>query len=178
MSVLNVSTYEPLPDDNFFFDTNVWIAVFEPTGNTRQHAQSAYSSFFDKILNSGSEIHISSMVVSEFINVVLRIDFNLWKEAEGKQYADFKKDYRTTERYKDKSTMIATTLKNKILPHSTRINDKFNKIKIACLFDDLHNSDFNDLYIIELARNKNLKIVSDDHDLFSYCNLPVFSCDC
>ena len=175
MSVLDITTYEPLPDDNFFFDTNVWISVFEPTGNARQRAQSAYSSFLSKIFLAKSKIHISSMVISEYINVLLRMDFNLWKDKEGKQHLDFKKDYRKTKRSKDKSAMITTTLKTKILPQCTRLNDNFNKIKINDLLKNLLDSDFNDLYIIEMARNDNLKIVSDDKDFYSYCNLPVFS---
>ena len=175
MSVLNVSTYEPQPDDNFFFDTNIWVTLFEPIGNIRQNAQSAYSLFFQKILFSRSKVHISSLIVSEFINVLLRNDFNLWKNKQNNVYADFKRDYRKTERCKKKSGMIATTLTKRILPQCTRLNDKFDKIKPEFLLNDLSDSDFNDLYIIQLARNNNLKIVSGDRDLYSYSNIPVFS---
>lgn len=175
MAVLDITKYEPQPDDNFFLDTNVWISVFEPTGNARENAQSSYSSFLSKIFLANSKIHISSMVISEYINVLLRIDFNLWKDVNNSPYADFKKDYRKTTRYKEKSSMIATTLMKQILPKCIKLNDNFNKIKLNALFENLSDSDFNDLYIIELAKNNNLKIVSDDRDFYSICNLPVFS---
>lgn len=176
MAVLNVSTYDPLPEDEFIFDTNVWIAVFEPLANTRLEAQRAYSSFFQKITLSGNKIYIPAIVISEYINVLLRIDFRLWKNRENNEYGDFKEDYRKTDRYREKSTLIATTLKKKIFPKCVKLNDNLSMPNINVILDNLPHSDFNDLFLMELSKNHNLKIVSDDRDFYLSNNLSVFSC--
>ncbi len=176
MAVLDVSSYEPQEHDKFFFDTNIWISIFEPLGNKNQIAQDKYSSFFDKIVSSKSKVYISSLIISEFINTILRLDFNFWKREEGNRELNFKKDYRNSSRCKEKSKVICKTLEDGILAHSICVNDDFKKIGIKSMLKNLENSDFNDLYIAQLAKIKKYKIVTDDRDFFDSSDVPIFSC--
>ena len=66
-----------------------------------KNKQKHYSSFLQSITTSRSTIFISSMILSEFSNRNLRMDFVLWKDDTGKHNADFKKDYVGTVRYKE-----------------------------------------------------------------------------
>ena len=176
MAILDVSNYEPEEHDKFIFDTNIWISIFEPLGNRNQIAQDKYSSFFDKILLSKSKIYISSLIISEFVNSVLRIDFNFWKRDKNNPNLDFKRNYRNKDKCKEKSKEIAKTLTRQILSNCICVNDNLKKIGINGILDNLENSDFNDLYIAELAKNKKYKIVTDDRDFFETSEVSVFSC--
>ncbi len=176
MPVLDITGYEPLENDKFIFDTNIWISIFEPMGNSNKVEQEEYSSFFNKTLSSKSNIYISSLIISEFVNTVLRMDFNFWKEETGNKNLEFKKDYRKTDRCKEKSTAIANNLTKGILSKCICVNDNLKKIGIKAILNNLENSDFNDLYILELAKTKGYKIVTNDKDFYKSDEVSIFSC--
>jgi ABC-type spermidine/putrescine transport system permease subunit I len=78
--VIEISNYTPKSLDIFFFDNSVWMYLFCPLGNYNRTKQKYYSSLLKSIKTSNSTIFICSLVLSEFSNRYLRMDFERWKE--------------------------------------------------------------------------------------------------
>lgn len=171
-NVHNIGDYTPKFTDTFFFDTNVWIYLFCPIANNRDKEQRAYSNFYKLLIQGDKGIFVNSLVLSEFANTYLRIDFNLWKEANKIFRADYKRDFVGTDRFKETVGDIKLAIKV-ILSKSQRMTDNFNSISIDNLFSEFGKSDFNDSYYIELARMNDWKIVTHDADFFKDNSVSV-----
>jgi predicted nucleic acid-binding protein len=167
--LINISTYTPVPADCFFFDNNIWMYLFCPLGNYNMRKQSEYSSFLQKVRSSDCEIYANSMVLSEFANSYLRLDFKQWIQDTGNHGAEFKRDYVGTEQYKSTADEIRIQI-NRILGICERVNDSFNAIDMSAVFSHFQAIDFNDSYYIELGKIWNWKFVTDDRDFVTYTN--------
>ena len=143
--------------------------LFCPLGNYNQKRQNSYSSFLKITKTSRSTIFISSMVLSEFANRYLRMDFEQWKNSEVNYNADFKRDYVGSKQYLKTVDEIKIHIKN-IMRFCEKSSDNFNAIDLDDIFLHLQSIDFNDSYYIELAKLGKWKIVSDDKDFINYQN--------
>jgi hypothetical protein len=171
-NIIDIKSYSPKSSDIFFFDNNIWMFLFCPLGNYNQNKQKHFSSFFQSIQSLKCGIFINSLVVSEFVNRNLRIDFELWKKDVKNYGADYKKDFVGSERYKDTVIEIQITI-NKILKICEKSSDNFNAIDIKDILLHLEYIDFNDSYYLALAKLSKWKIVTDDGDFIKYSGHQV-----
>lgn len=161
MNRINIESYIPKASDKFFFDNNIWMYLYCPIGSYNKYSVKIYSDFFDKILQSRATIFVSSLILSEFYNSYSRLDFNIWKNNEKK---DYKKDFRPTQRYIETSEIIVNTIESRILGIAERIDDDFSSIQIDEINRKCNDLDFNDSYYIELSKKCACKIVTNDRD--------------
>ena len=166
LKIIDISDYTPKFTDTFFFDNNIWMFLFCPIGSHNQRKQSIYSAFLDVLIQRRATILVNSLVISEFTNASLRLDYNLWNRETGVNH-DFKKDYVGSDRYSETVDEIKAALNN-IFKLSQRVPDDFNAINISAIQGHLENIDFNDSYYIEQAAMKNWIIVTDDRDFRNY----------
>lgn len=171
MGLTNTKDYTPKGTDSFFFDTNVWLLLFGDVANFQKVEQSKYSKVLQSILDRDSIIFLTSNVISEFSNVLLRKIFNVWRsEAEnvGKEY---KKDFVGNNLYLQQieiiSSLITTIMK---VPCVQRIPDDFNAVQLNRILERFKSIDFNDAYIAEICQSKSLKLVTNDRDFFNLKN--------
>jgi len=169
VNLIDVADYTPSPNDTFFFDNNIWMFLFCPLGNYKQKPQQKYSSFLEKVKSANSMIFTTSMILSEFSNTYLRLDYELWKDDMGFHGAKFKKDYVGTDRYKETVGDIKPSL-NQILKLAQHYPDDFNAIDIDKVLTHFRFIDFNDSYYIELCESNKWVIVTDDKDFIKYNN--------
>ncbi len=160
------SLYKVSENEQVFIDTNILIFLFSPdfvSSNERNIEQ--YSKILEILLEKDAKLHISSIVVSEFINRILRIGY----EKNRDKYPDFKKDYRNSSEYKETLKLILKELK-KILKISHKINDDFDEFDILSWYqkDINQDLDFNDLHIAYLVEKNNLKLLSNDSDFKNF----------
>jgi predicted nucleic acid-binding protein len=176
--VINVKNYQPKSTDIFFFDNNVWMLLFCPLGNFRQSSQKAYSAFLRSIQASRSTVFITSLILSEFANASLRIDFGQWKSVTGNNNADYKRDYVGSSQYQETAETIISSIYN-ILKIAEKSPDDFHSLNLDTILNELKTRDFNDNYYLALAASKNWKIVTDDSDFFTHNHptLKVFTCN-
>ncbi|MCJ7448785.1 MAG: type II toxin-antitoxin system VapC family toxin [Bacteroidales bacterium] len=163
VKVIDITNYSPKSLDVFFFDNSVWMYLFCPLGSYNKNKQKYYSAFLQSIKTSRSTIFISSLVLSEFANRYLRMDFERWKDETNNFTADFKNDFVGTQRYNDTIIEIKRNI-NQIMQFCEKSSDNFNAIELNSVFQHLSEIDFNDSYYIELAKLGNWKIVTDDND--------------
>lgn len=161
--LIDITKYSPRSLDIFFFDNSVWMYLFCPLGNYNNNKQKYYSAFLQSIKTSRSTIFISSLVLSEFANRYLRMDFERWKEETKNLTAVYKRDFIGIQRYNDTIEEIKRNI-NQIMLFCNKSSDNFNAIELNSIFRHLSEIDFNDSYYIELAKLGNWKIVTDDKD--------------
>jgi len=170
--IIDITKYSPKSSDVFFFDNNIWMYLYCPLGNYQKDKQKYYSSFLRSIKTSRSTIFINSLVLSEFANRYLRLDFIQWKNTTSNNSIDYKKDYVGTLRYKETVEEIKLQI-NQMMKICEKSSDNFNSIDLKNVLQHLTLIDFNDSYYIELAKGQNWKIVTDDKDFLTYQNHSV-----
>lgn len=168
----DISIYQPKAGELFFFDNNVWMFLFCPIGNHKKDKQRKYSAFFNQICSVKACIWINSLVLSEFCNAWLRMEFDQWRRLKENAGKDYKRDFVPSLTYKDVVEDIKLTLPQ-LLKKTERVTDNFNAIDLDSIYRELGNCDFNDSYYLELAQMNGWKIVTDDADLFKNNQLNV-----
>lgn len=165
MTITDINKFVPQKNENFLIDTNIWLYLFCPIGNYKEEQIKPYVNFFDKAIRNGSVFFISSIILSEFINRYLRIEFGILNLQKNNAFPDFKKDFRPSPEYKTVAAIIRSTLKQNILKITKSIDDCFSTLSIAQIVDSIEDIDFNDEYISHLSVHSKLKIVTNDADL-------------
>jgi len=77
--IFDIKRYSPSKDERFMFDTNIWMYIFCPIGDYKKHIVGQHSSFLKKLINAKAEVIINSLILSEFINSYLRLEFKIFK---------------------------------------------------------------------------------------------------
>lgn len=162
--ICEISSYTPSKDDTFIFDTNVLIKIFYPALNSNA---GSYVTFYEKILKAKSNLLISSIQLSEFVNRCIRFQFDLYKNSHN-QIQRFKEDYRNTEDYKTSMNAILEIIENDIFSSFIRINDNFDSLNPDNLLMHSFSYDFNDAIIAEISRFHKAFLVTDDRDYANY----------
>jgi predicted nucleic acid-binding protein len=148
-----------------FFDTNIWIFLFGIVGDFKQTVQKEYSSLFDNVLSRNNTIYITSMVLSEYANVILRIEFKNWQKQQGRNDLKYKQDFVGTTIYQEKVELVKKQIEKILkLRNIIKLPDDFNAIRIDKVFEKFGPADFNDAYINEIVRVKGCVLVTDDGD--------------
>lgn len=168
MSKKKISTRSFLPtnEDKIIFDTNILIYLFYPVDYNNTHHE--YEDLYKKILKSKAHLIISSIQVSEFINKCIRLQFDLYKKEQVNSKMDFKKDYRSTEDYKNNMDAILEIMENDIMEHFQFADDNFTAMQKEKLFLYAYSYDFNDAFLVEFARIQNAILVTNDIDFGNY----------
>ena len=156
-TVNKIKDYEIHSVDVFFFDTNVWMYVFGPMAGAKTFQQRYYSQLLRDIGTARASVFVSSLVITEYVNACLQIEFRNWKKKpENVAKTNFKRDFRPTQDYKDALRSVKSQVKD-ILAVSTQIPDGFNNIDVMPLFD-WNDIDFNDAYYMRLCDMVNQNI--------------------
>ena len=147
-------------------DTNILIKILYPAMNDKRIAP--YETLYAKILSAKSKLLISSIQISEFVNRCIRFQFALYADSNESKGLDFKKDYRSTEDYKNSMTAILDIINSDIIPNYIFIDDGFSRMQTDKIFKYGFSYDFNDSLLIEIASRNHAMLVTDDRDFANY----------
>ena len=170
--------YEPKSSHTYLLDNSILLFLFAPIGNYKAEIQERISNFITKANSVSSSLATTSLVISEFYNVVFRDFFNDWKEDENNAVCQkdknatqiLKQCYRPTETYKSDIASINSAIKN-IFRLLDKYNDNFSSINFDKILNSCNYIDFNDSYFVELANNNNWIICTRDTDIINCKNL-------
>lgn len=169
-NIIAINSYTPKSSDTFLFDNNIWMYIFCPLANfQKDKRQKTYSRFFENLLSRNLHIYINALILSEFSNRYLKLDFDLANK-QNAVYRNFKRDYVGSDRYIKTVGEIKSYLLQ-IIKVCQRCSDEFNSINISEVFNLFESIGFNDSYYIHLSKKKNWIIVSDDSD-FTNAKVP------
>lgn len=161
----DIDTFVPNSNQVLLFDTNILLKLLYPVdfnGNIEK-----YVMLYGRIKKTNAKLIISSIQISEFINRCIRIQFGLYKQDNGVEI-EFKKDYRSTEDYREKMSAILDIVKSDIINNFEFIDDGFSKMQHEKIFRYGFSYDFNDSLLVEIAEQRNAIIVTDDLDFANY----------
>lgn len=162
-NISNLKDYSPKYNQTFFFDNNIWMFLFSPIANFEKHKQKNISSFLGLLKSTNCDIALNSLILSEFSNANLRLDFKLWKDETKNYSADYKSDYLTSSRFDNTQAVIESCI-NQILKLSEKISDNFNSIDLDKILKNFKSIDFNDSYYLELCQKNSWIFITDDSD--------------
>lgn len=151
-----------------FFDANVLIYVFWPSGNFNWENQ--YSSAFGNLLRQGNILAVDFMVLSEVINRAIKIEYEKFKI--NNNNISYKKYRDSTDGIKAMED-IYVVVKESILPRFTIIGKSFNKSEIES-FLHIDSLDFNDKAIVPLCQENNCILLTNDKD-FANSDIDIIS---
>lgn len=170
MKVDKLKDHNVSPMNSYLFDTNVWIYIYGPMADSEKKKQGQYASLLRDIIDRKAGLFINSMVLSEYINRVLRIEFGQWKNNNGLFDADYKRDYRPTKDFEVALADVKAQVKDILYNVTQKRPDDFNNIDINGIVNSMSNSsDFNDVYLVRCCERGNMCFVSDDKDIV---NIP------
>lgn len=167
MATFKARDYTVAPTEGYIFDTNVWIFLFAPIAGAKQYKQKVYSQLLSDIMNRKATLWITSLIVSEYVNAVLKMAFRQWMRSQGLYNADFKHDFRPTAEYKTALADVKAQVAD-ILSICQRRPDDFNHIDMGDIISSMGTNeyDFGDAMIAEVCmRNKEIRLVTDDTDI-------------
>jgi predicted nucleic acid-binding protein len=175
-SVLDITSYQPQKDERFFLDANVWLFLFCPLGGYRQYIIRKYARFLKQAMIRQSVVFITAMVLSEYINRYLRLEYNFLRDGDPTRYTDYKRDFRDTMDGRSLVRTVYDSINRHILAVATPIDDHFQRVKPDDLLAGTEAVDFNDQCYANLAYLEGLKIVTDDSDFSNVTlNIPVLT---
>ncbi len=165
MEIIKPNNVQIKFSDQFLFDTNIWLLLFGTVSNYQKQDQKVYSELFQKIISKQKPIFLTSVILSEFANVLLRIEFKQWKDSQQQITCNYKEDFVGTKEYKDAVSNVKLLI-NKILkvPEIILVSDSFNAISTDNVYNNFGEVDFNDAYLTALAQKNIYKIVTNDAD--------------
>jgi len=154
------------------FDANVWLYIYDPTGNRDQRLQSTYTLALRRIRSVRGRIFLDVLVLSEFINTFSRFIYNELPQV--RKPANFK-TFRDSARFKPVAAKIARKAE-KILDKCELTESGLTSVNLRGIVREYAagESDFNDQMLAELCKAKELILVTHDTD-FSGDNLTILT---
>ena len=164
---VDVKDYLFQPEDKLFLDANIWLFIYGPQEQRNTRKMSIYSSAFHRILEAQSRICIDVLIVSEFINTYSRLKWHILKGLGDISETSMEKfkNFRNSPEFEPVAQEIADNTK-RVLKHCSRVESSFETLKLDSLINEYAKggTDFNDQIFVELCREKELKLVTDDGD--------------
>lgn len=151
-----------LNDRKIFFDANVLIYIFWPSGS--QAWEKKYSSLFRKLLHQKNELLADFIVISEFVNRAHRIEHIKFLTKNNLTTRNFTyKQYRENKDGKETLSDIYSIVKLNILSHFKIVGKSFNQGEIEA-FLVVDSFDFNDKGILSICEEGNFVLLTNDSD--------------
>lgn len=183
---------EQLGDRLFFFDSNVWVFIFNQTLDKKSKAferQTHYIDFWNKVTQAVTKpgvkdptesvierpvVAITSLVITETLNAHLRKGFVAYKNSlltkgemskEAIAALDYKRDFRDKASYYKILFEKCQAEFAAAAPYLQVIpGGKLDEEILDLLNIATHKEDFNDVYYATLCRREKLVLVTDDGD--------------
>lgn len=154
-------------DRKFFFDTNIWLAIF---GNDSRSERKVYSNYYKSILDAGNEVIVSDCVISEFFNRSIKIEYGmLYEDQDYKKLKSRRNDAEFLERMESVKDTCLDILEGCSTCLSAFID---GSLETALEKASKGQADFTDAMIINFCNKSNFILVTHDYD-FNNCELDI-----
>ncbi len=163
-NAIHAAPYVFRADEQILVDANVWLYLQPPAAQPAPSwANRGYSRVFANLLAAGAVPVIDALILSEYLNRYVRIEYDAcWKEG----YSKFK-DFRSSPAGVN-VTENAVAEAEHILSFTGRLQDTMaNEISLSDVFAEFKQGsiDFNDGILIENCRLRQWKFLTHDADI-------------
>jgi predicted nucleic acid-binding protein len=149
-------------DRRVFFDANVLIYLFWPSGSMRWEHD--YSSAFGSLLRQHNELIVDFLVISEIINRAHRLEYDKYLYANGLHKSDLPyKSYRNGLDGQEALADIYLIVETSILDLFTVVGKAFSKAEIQS-FLEVEPMDFVDKGIVSTCKENSCVLLTNDKD--------------
>lgn len=154
-----------------FIDANILIYLYS---DPRHHYAYQYSKIFKTLLENKTELVTSIEVISEVVNRLLRIAFDVYK-SENNTDVSFK-NFRNSEQGKEKQKEVYDLLRDVILKTIKLKNISLTNKDLIELLNSKYSYclDFTDKLIFNCCKSLNMILLTNDSD-FSNCEIDIIS---
>lgn len=161
-----------LTDKSIFFDANVLIYLFWPSG--AYHWEKYYSSAFGKLLRQGNELMVDFIVISEIVNRAHRLEYDKYLTSQLYSRKEFPyKQYRNCKDGQAALSDIYLIVRTNILAHFTVIGKVFTNPDIQSLLI-VDSLDFADKGILSICKENSCILLTNDAD-FKASDIDILS---
>jgi len=162
-NAIDITAHQFIETDKLFFDANIWLSLYGPQGAPNDPKTQIYSNALAEAMRAKSQIWVDVLVVSEFINRLARIEYDIQYPNKSRR-PDFKQ-FRNSPDFQPIAQAIAAAVRN-ILKFAARIESGFSTIDINALLTEFETSpsDFNDQILTGLCMTNSLVLVTHDSD--------------
>ena len=150
-----------------FFDANVVMYLFWPVLSEGNWSDK-YASIFGKLLANKNPLAVNSFILSEVINLVLRLEYNGYENA----YSGFK-IFRDSSDGRKVQEDIFDILKDKVLNYFSVTDKQMTAADIKNMLA-VDNLDFNDKIIVDVCKEYNMVLLTNDAD-FAAAGIDILS---
>lgn len=160
-AIRDINTFRFTEKKPLLLDANILLSVYGPNANRESYTY-IYSDALARMRASKSQIFIDALVLSEFVNRFARWAFDqLPPELKPSEF----KYFRKSDEFKKVSQEIADNTR-RIIDYVTWCDSEFGSIDMNMLIKEyeMGDSDFNDLVIAHLCKEKELILVTHDGD--------------
>lgn len=168
-------------DDEFVLDTNALLWAFYPNSQSNNQSAACYSNFISHLITRGNNIFIPMFNFCEAIHVIEKIEFNIYKrnsENRNLKIKDFRAIPEERQRLKETLDLFIEQIEN--IPQIILLEQNLCYNLPRTFINDFskHRLDLFDIFLIEIGKDKNCSIITDDKDFLSVeCNNNIYTCN-
>jgi len=158
----NESNLQSLTDRQIFFDANILLYLFWPTGSMEW--SNIYSKIFNILIRNGNKMFVDFTVISEVVNKAIKTEYDKHCQINNTSKENFKyKDFRNSKSGVEAFNDIYYVVKKQILKHFEITGKAFTKLDIENLLT-IDSLDFNDKAIATICSENNFVLLTNDSD--------------
>lgn len=169
------SNISSIANKKIFFDANVLIYLFGYGTPTRANWEDQYARLYSNLIHQNNQFVIDFIVMSEFINRAIRIEYKNYLASHSITEKDLKyKDYRDSTDGTSALKDIYLTVTDDILSDFEVIEKSYSKndLTLMCTVDSL---DFSDKAIVKICDENQFVLLTNDLD-FRDSTIDILSC--
>lgn len=158
----DAATYTFTEGERILVDANVWLYLCPPAGQLARRWAVGYSNAFAKLLRAKSVPLVDALVLSEFLNRYVRIEYEAsWKSAYP-SYKDFRQSSDSAQILHSVAAEIGL-----ILRAATPCDTLFAGADLVSVLTAVESGviDFNDGLLVENCRINGWKLLTNDSDM-------------
>lgn len=161
-SAHDAARYHFVAGKQILVDANVLLYLHPPAAQPAPWWAAAYSGTFARLLRAKSIPIVDGLVLSEYLNRYVRLEYDAFWRSSYSKYKDFRKSADGTHVLQDAVAEMKQILKTSA-PHDTPLAS----MDIAAVLDEVENGtlDFNDGLLIQTCRLNGWKLLTHDHDM-------------
>ena len=169
------SNIQNIIDRKIFFDANILIYLYGFGTPTYANWEGQYATLYSRLNQQNNKFVIDYIVISEFINRAIRIEYKNYLATNGLKERDLKyKEYRNSQDGQDALADIYLTVTDEILEEFEVVEKSYSKndLTMMCIVDNL---DFSDKAIEKICDENQFVLLTNDTD-FSNSSVDTLSC--
>lgn len=158
----DVAKYVFSKGEQILIDANVWLYLQPPSVQPPPRFAWQYSNALKQILSAGAKPVIESLILSEYLNRYLRLEYDFGWRTKYPKFKDFRKssDFAPVAQ---SAVADAKTILKLAVPQDTQ----FCAIDLAAVLAETEagSLDFNDSVLVENCRLQGWKLLTNDGDM-------------